>query len=203
LVLTGIPSTLHFVLSNTSFRTLSNVTFTNHLPSQLVLAQIPNVHGDCDGTVLASNGTIAVFGVSLSPNQSCAVSVDVTSLTPGSYTNLADRVFSTETGPAYALASSVLAVVAPPAAATEMADGVKPSSATLNALVNPNGPATKAYFEFGATTNYGLRTPMAVIGSGWSPVPLAHSITGLVSASEYHFRVVAVSSLGTTFGRDQ
>jgi hypothetical protein len=48
---------------------------------------------------------------------------------------------------------------APPAATTLAAQNVTSTNATLMGTVNPGGVATKVYFEWGLTTNYGHFTP--------------------------------------------
>jgi Zn-dependent metalloprotease len=89
-----------------------------------------------------------------------------------------------------------------PAAATDPATSVTSSDATLNGVVNPNGLATSAYFEYGLTAAYGTASTPAAMGSGSAPVPLTFTATGLVCAQTYHYRIVASNSLGTASGLD-
>lgn len=202
LILTGTLATLRFTLSNTSSRTWSNITFTNQLPAQVLVAQDSNLHFDCGGAVFASNGTITVSGVSLTPNHSCSVTVDVTCLTVGTYTNFVNPLYSLETVPVPAGAPTVLVVVAPPSVTTGAASGQTLTSAVLNGLVNPNGSATVAYFEFGPTTNYADRTSAQVVGSAWSLVPFSTAVSGLSPATVYHCRAAASNSFGIVYGAD-
>ena len=76
------------------------------------------------------------------------------------------------------------------------------NGATVNATVNPNGLATDYYFEFGTTSAYGLQTPPTSAGSGTAAVSVTRSLAGLQSNQTYHYRIVAVSSGGTTLGTD-
>jgi len=88
-----------------------------------------------------------------------------------------------------------------PAAATRTAAaGV--NGATVTATVNPNGSLTHYYFEFGTTAAYGLQTPPVSAGSGTATVSVTGSLSGLQSDQTYHYRIVAVSSGGTTLGAD-
>jgi nitrous oxidase accessory protein NosD len=77
-------------------------------------------------------------------------------------------------------------------------------TATVAALVNPNGLATTYYVEYGTTMSYGSVTPTASAGSGLAPEGLPVTITGpLTSGVTYHYQVVATNSAGTTDGGDQ
>ena len=79
-------------------------------------------------------------------------------------------------------------------------------TATLNGTVNANsnGCSTTVTFEYGTTTSYDKTinaSPNSVIGTSATAVSAA--ITGLVSGQTYHFRVKAVSTVGTTNGDDK
>jgi hypothetical protein len=102
-----------------------------------------------------------------------------------------------------ALATPAYAAPTPPSATTGAATGPGPLGATLNGTVTANGHATAVYFQYGTTTKYGKRTPNQAIGQGLSPVPVSAAVSGLKSSTRYHFRVVAVSSAGTTRGADK
>jgi hypothetical protein len=81
---------------------------------------------------------------------------------------------------------------------------VTPTSATLNAKVNPNASeVSKCTIEYGTTTSYGSSAPCAPSpGSGTSPVAVSASVTGLTSGTTYHFRVSATNAGGTSQGSD-
>jgi streptogramin lyase len=82
------------------------------------------------------------------------------------------------------------------------ADAVAETSAELNADVNPNGQATTYRFEYGTDTSYGRTTAIASAGSGTTAVTAAKSVAGLTPGASYHFRVVATSAAGTSYGSD-
>jgi len=90
----------------------------------------------------------------------------------------------------------------PPTATTGGASGVGATSATLNGTVGPNGSSATYYFEYGRTPSYGSTTPNTGAGSGTSPLPVSASVTGLDVGAEYHFRLVASGTGGTSFGND-
>ncbi|MGN6662670.1 MAG: hypothetical protein ACTHK6_00470 [Solirubrobacterales bacterium] len=94
----------------------------------------------------------------------------------------------------------------PPEATTGAASGVSVNQATLNGTVHPNGPDTHYYFEYGTTTSYGSDQPAPPgtdAGSGTASVGAATALSGLTPGTTYHYRLVASSSAGTSYGGDQ
>ena len=80
---------------------------------------------------------------------------------------------------------------------------LKSNSVILNGSVNANNLATTVVFEYGPTTDYGQTAePEAgeVTGTGFTDV--SAFVTGLIPATEYHFRVKATNSLGTVYSDD-
>ncbi len=100
---------------------------------------------------------------------------------------------------------SVAVTTEAPAVETKPATAVKPTSATLNGSVNPNGrEPSECTIEYGKTTAYGSSVPCAPMpGTGGAPVAVSASVTGLVASTEYHFRVTAASISGSRSGADQ
>jgi len=90
-----------------------------------------------------------------------------------------------------------------PTVTTNAASSVTSSSATLNGSVNPNGSNTGYLFEYGTTISYGTNTTSTIIGSGTSTLSESASITGLLSNTTYHFRIMAMNSIGTSYGSDR
>ncbi len=95
--------------------------------------------------------------------------------------------------------------IIPPSATTGMSTHVTTGSATLNGDVNPNGLSTTYYFEWGATTSYGNTVPSrpASAGSGTVSIHVSVDITGLSPDTLYHYRLVATSSSGISYGSDR
>jgi hypothetical protein len=91
----------------------------------------------------------------------------------------------------------------PPEVSTSAASEVESTQAKLNGTVNPKGNNTHYYFQYGTTTSYGSSTPEGDAGSGLSSVPESASITGLEPGTTYHYRFVASSSAGTSYGADR
>jgi hypothetical protein len=88
-----------------------------------------------------------------------------------------------------------------PSAETKAATKVAEKEATLNGVVNPNGAATKYYFEYWKTATEKLKTAEVSAGSGTSNVEASATVTGLKAESHYEFRIVATNSNGTTDGK--
>jgi hypothetical protein len=91
----------------------------------------------------------------------------------------------------------------PTTTSTLPATGVSNNSATLNGVVNPSGCPTTAWFQWGATTNYGNLTSATNLGSGTTALPLSALLAGLTPAVTYHFRIAATNHYGLTYGSDQ
>ncbi len=110
--------------------------------------------------------------------------------------------------PAGAVAALVLGVTAiaqaatAPTAITGPVTALAGTTATLSATVNPNGAATTWYFDYGKTTSYGTKSPVANAGAGSANIGVSSNLTDLTGGTTYHYRIVATSSAGTTNGVD-
>ena len=96
--------------------------------------------------------------------------------------------------------------VPPPTLTTEPASSIGSSEATLNASVDPNGAEiSQCRFEYGPSSSYTGSVPCASSpGSGVNPVSLVAHVSGLHSASVYHFRVsVAYQGGQSSAGADR
>jgi hypothetical protein len=95
---------------------------------------------------------------------------------------------------------------------TDPATNVQGHSATLNGTLDPNGLDTTYHFQYvddaafqasgysGATS---VPVPDADAGSTPGDQSVHTDVTGLQSASTYHFRLIATDSNGTTIGQDE
>lgn len=90
-----------------------------------------------------------------------------------------------------------------PLAETNAPAAVGYDDATLNGTIDPYGTKTSWYFEYGTSQTYGARTTEDTAGSGTSDVQAVQSIDHLDEDTTYHFRVVAKTEYGTTYGADQ
>ena len=90
-----------------------------------------------------------------------------------------------------------------PTVTTNAASSIAEGQATLNGTVNPHGLETEYYFQYGETTFYGEMTPEIGGGAGSSTEPVSATPTNLRPATIYHYRLVATSAAGTSYGPDE
>ncbi len=91
----------------------------------------------------------------------------------------------------------------PPVVTTNAANNITEITATLNGTVNANGLSTTVTFEYGLTTSYGQSiTAVQSPVSGTSNTNVSANISGLAGNTLYHFRVVGMSTAGTSNGSD-
>jgi hypothetical protein len=89
---------------------------------------------------------------------------------------------------------------------TEPPTDLTSTSATLNGSFDPNNDGTHYYFEWGPDSSYGNTTaapPGVDAGSAPGTKNVSAGIDGLTSYTKYHYRIVAVNSLGTSYGDDE
>ncbi|MHC5077132.1 MAG: CFI-box-CTERM domain-containing protein, partial [Planctomycetota bacterium] len=99
--------------------------------------------------------------------------------------------------------SSITVEIIAPTITMGLASSVTSNSATMNGTVNPNNASTNYYFEYGTDISYGSTTESKDAGSGISAVSVNADIIGLDANTNYHFRIVATNSAGTSYGEDQ
>jgi hypothetical protein len=134
-------------------------------------------------------------------NSNVAVQAAVAGLAPGTayyFRIVASSAIGESLGGAMAFTTQP-----PPTVVTSAASGVHQEQATLNGSVNPQGLDTHYYFQYGPTTEYGWSTPSTDAGSGTSTIDEGATVTGIQSGTEYHYRLVAISSAGIVDGSDQ
>ena len=91
---------------------------------------------------------------------------------------------------------------AAPVVITGAATNITTVAATLNGVVNPEALATNWYFQYGQSTAYGSVTAVKHLAAGANPTTVGVAIAGLAANATYHFRLVASSSAGTSYGQD-
>jgi hypothetical protein len=125
----------------------------------------------------------------------------VSGLTPGThyhYRIVAINSYGTSYG-----ADKSFSTPQEPLAETTAPEAVGYNDATLSGMIDPRGTKTSYHFEYGTSQTYGAQTAEVTLGSGTSDVQAVQSVDYLAEDTTYHFRVVARTSYGTTYGADQ
>jgi len=107
------------------------------------------------------------------------------------------------TGTTVSATATFTTVSTAPSASTLAATATAAHGTNLQASLRPNGAATTVYFEYGPTTAYGSVTVTITLAAAAETSGLSDAVAGLLAGTSYHFRVVAVNALGTTYGADQ
>ena len=90
-----------------------------------------------------------------------------------------------------------------PSVVTGPPSQVAVTGATLSGDVDPGGATTTYDFEYGDDhSGYGLDTAVASAGAGTHEVGVASRVDGLTPGTTYHYRLVARSSVGPSYGSD-
>lgn len=91
----------------------------------------------------------------------------------------------------------------PPVATTGTGRALDLISAEVTGVVDPNGPATSYWFEYGTDLAYGGRTEAVELPAGDDAIDVTAKIAGLTPGYDYHYRLVAESVHGVSTGADR
>jgi DNA-binding beta-propeller fold protein YncE len=128
--------------------------------------------------------------------------VTLTGLRPGTayhYRLVVSNASATAYGPDQTFTT---APSTPPTVSTGVAVEVGPTSATLTGTVGPRGLPTSYVFEVGTDTGYAGARLFGDAGVSTAEVSVAVGLRYLVPGTTYHYRLVASSFDGTTYGQD-
>jgi hypothetical protein len=148
----------------------------------------------------ASFGSTTAVGKLSATSDDDDVTATLTGLSPA--TSYHYRLVATNDGGTSYGGSGIFDTSAAPSVVTGAASHVTASSATLNGLINPEAQSTKWYFEYGSTTAYGSKTTVKTIAASPNIASVSAPISALSPQASYHYRLVAVSSAGTSYGID-
>ncbi|HET6508564.1 MAG TPA: choice-of-anchor D domain-containing protein [Baekduia sp.] len=206
-VFAGVPaatldaSTVDFgpVTANTTAQ--RTVTVRNTGTGDLVIPSVDVSGPDADEISLDA-GTTCADATVLAPDASCDVVLDLAAgATPGPRSATL-TIADTASGSPRSIPLTATVTLPPPSAATGAATDVGRDGAVLAGLATPNGVATSVRFEYGTTDAYGSVTPAQDVGDGADGVAVHAALHGLTAGTTYHFRLIASSASGTTFGAD-
>jgi uncharacterized repeat protein (TIGR01451 family) len=108
-------TSLTFTLTNPSSDTLTGLSFTDTLPTGLVVATPSSLSSSCGGTTTAAagSGSIGLSGGTLPVGGSCTISVNVTATTSGTKNNTTSAVTSTQRAPSSTASASITVTPGP------------------------------------------------------------------------------------------
>lgn len=89
-----------------------------------------------------------------------------------------------------------------PIVTTGAASAVSAEAATISGSVNPRGVQSAYEFDLGVDTGYGTRI-FGEAGGGTEPRSFSVSLTELTPSTTYHYRLIATSSFGISYGPDE
>jgi hypothetical protein len=120
----------------------SDVEISEQLPPNLAVATPSNLSTSCEGSVTAlpGSGTVRLTGGSMPVSSSCAISVDVTGTTTGTYLASSTPI-SSANGGVGGTSDSTLTVAEPPTITTSFRPTAAPLGSTVQArftVLNPN-----------------------------------------------------------------
>jgi hypothetical protein len=157
-------------------------------------------------------GTTASFGHTTPSTSAGAgtaskpVSAAIAGLSPGTtyhFKAVAISAAGTSTGADESFTTGTPKPSTPAPSATTGGSGqISNSAVRVNGTVNPHGQATTYFFQYGTTTAYGLQTRPVSAGSGSSNEAVHAVLSGLTAKTTYHYRIVAQSTGGPTYGPD-
>jgi len=196
------------VYTLTVIRAATTALATN--PAQVVDAHSVSLKGTIMpngvATVFFEYGTTAAYGNStpgqnFQGTQSQAFSASLSGLanaTEFHYRAVATGPFGT----LYGADLTFTTAAEPPVVATGDPSAVSGSAATLVGAVDPKGLSTQVYFQYGLTALYGKNTPSKTVTSAGGILDILSPSGGLIPGATYHYRIVATSAAGTSFGND-
>ncbi len=189
-------STLSFTLQNPNAVGLSGVAFSDNFPAGLVVASSPTVTNNCatPGTVTATagSGSVNLSGLGLNANQTCTISLKVSSASPGVYPNVSGQISSTESGTGSTSNSASLQVVVPAFSSSPVMPGG-------NFIL---GVVQTAQLKTANLTIHNNSHPITTLTVGLSGGSVATALTGL-NASDFNLTAPLAFPLNLAGGTSQ
>ncbi len=147
--------------------------------------------------------SVAAVPATITGTSATAVAATLSGLTQG--TTYFFRLRATSAGGVAQTTAASFATLALPVVATQAANGVGQTFATLNGTVNALGLTTSVVFDYGIDAGSLSNTVAALPGSatGSSVTAVSRGLAGLTLDTVYFFRVRATSSAGTSAGEVQ
>ncbi|MFZ4398758.1 MAG: FISUMP domain-containing protein [Bacteroidales bacterium] len=94
-------------------------------------------------------------------------------------------------------------VLFPPSVSIQPTTNLQFTSVTLNGIVNGKGLFTTVFFEWGLSTSYGNTVSISQTAvTGDTDINVSANITGLQSATTYHYRIKATNAVNLVYSND-
>lgn len=157
-------------------------------------------HFEYEGPGLPSKQSTPTTTLSATDFTSHSVSAHVMGLQPSATYHF--RLMATYGAGKIAVAGAteqtfVTPAIAAPSVTTLAAEGLHETEATLQGSIDLGGETTEYFFEYGATTSYGLKTAKeTLLVGGGDNQHVSAPLTSLAPGAEYHFRLVAKNAAG-------
>lgn len=139
--------------------------------------------------------------------QSLPAFVSVTNLKPQTkyfFRVNASNQYGTTNGAILSFTTPGPTLASAPRVNTDSATAINRTSIKFNARVNPDGDATRFWFEYGTDSLLGSlvgsSTKTDVAGSGTASISVSTTVSNLSANTRYYYRVVAENSHGTVRG---
>ncbi|MDB6026660.1 MAG: hypothetical protein JWM68_2883 [Verrucomicrobiales bacterium] len=183
-------------VSRTVTQPATGVTVTNAILNGTVNAGDATDYYFQYGTT-TNYGNIATGSSVAAGTNKTSVSATISGLTTGTIYHF--RLVTTNSNSFETGADFTFTPARIPAAVTQPATSVTPTTATLNGTVNAGG-VTGYYFQYGTTTNYGSFTTVSSLPASTNDFAVSAAINGLSPGILYYFRLVATNSFGSNAG---
>ena len=161
----GAASVLTITLTNpNTSAAITGAAFNDIYPAGMTNTSNANAATTCVGTVTASdNGnSVQLSGATIPANSSCTVTVNVTSVIGGTYTNSTGTVTTSNTASATA-ASAVLTVTGGPDVTKSFASAIPPGGTTVLTITLSNPNATTPLSAIAFTDTYPANVTNAAV----------------------------------------
>ena len=136
-------------------------------------------------------------------NKDCNVNAIITGLTANSTYHFRVKAVN-ELGTTYSNDWTFKTIGQLPSASSPAATSVMQNTATLKGVVIPNYLTTTVSFEYGTITSYGqtATSSQSPLNGDETPQNITADVRGLTANTTFHYRVIAVNELGTSYSND-
>ena len=203
--LSGTTTLSLTVLNPNSTASLTGVSLTDTLPAGIAIASPNGLTNTCGGTMQAAAGgnSIVLAAVTLAPNASCGISVNIAGTAAGTIVDNSGPIASNEGGTGSAASASII-VVAPPVVSMAASQTLIGQGTSTNLVFTVRNPAVNTVPLTGVALSLslpvGLTVPngaTAVCGGSLAttaPLGIALSSATIAAGSECQFSVAVTGA---------